>query len=114
MKREYAADTLKWNLPELLTKEKDRATLDFLCECVDFLLKQPQPDPETGLVPCGCGGVAEQMDFHDGFFYHSKVECPDCGIEIMRAGYTTEEAHDMTKEAWNTAMGLKGVGNDKG
>lgn len=72
----------------------------------------PQPDPDTGLVPCGCGGVAEQMDFHDGFFYHSKVECPECGIEIMRAGYTTEEAHDMTKEAWNTAMGWRKQ-NDK-
>ena len=48
MKREYAADTLKWNLTDLLTKEKDRATLDFLCECVDFLLKQPKPDAETG------------------------------------------------------------------
>ncbi len=66
-----------------------------------------QPGPITGLMPCGCGGVAEQMDFHNGFFYHSKVECLECGIEIMRAGYTTEEAHDMTKEAWNTAMGWR-------
>ena len=47
MKREYAADTLKWNLTDLLTKEKDRATLDFLCECVDFLLKQPKPDADV-------------------------------------------------------------------
>ena len=71
------------------------------------VLEAMVPDAETGLVPCGCGGVVEQEDFHDGFFYHSKVECPECGIEIMRAGYTTEEAHDMTKEAWNTAMGWR-------
>ena len=65
----------------------------------------PQPDPITGLVPCGCGGVAEQMDFHAAFFPHSKVECLECGIEIMRTGYTIAEAHDMAKMGWNTSRG---------
>ena len=65
----------------------------------------PQPDPITGLVPCGCGGVAEQMDFHAAFFPHSKVECLECGNEIMRAGYTVSEAHEMAKMAWNTSHG---------
>ena len=69
------------------------------------VLRGPQPDPITGLVPCGCGGVVEQTDFHDGFFPHSKVECLECGIEIMRAGYTIAEAHDMAKIGWNISHG---------
>ena len=65
----------------------------------------PHPDPITGLVPCGCGGVTEQTDFHDGFFPHSKVECLECGDEIMRAGDTIAEAHDMAKMGWNASHG---------
>jgi hypothetical protein len=64
-----------------------------------------QPDPITGLAPCGCGGVVEQTDFHDGFFPYSKVECLECGDEIMRAGYTASEAHSEAKGAWNTSHG---------
>ena len=60
---------------------------------------------ENGLARCGCGGVAEQMDFHAAFFPHSKVECLECGIEIMRTGYTIAEAHDMAKMGWNTSRG---------
>ena len=68
-------------------------------------LRSPQPDPVTGLVPCGCGGVTEQTDFHDGFFPYSKVECLECGNEIMRAGDTIAEAHDMAKMGWNISHG---------
>lgn len=67
-----------------------------------------QPDPITGLMPCGCGGVTEQTDFHDGFFPYSKVECLECGIQMMRAGDTFLEAHAEVKRDWNTAMGWKG------
>ena len=45
------------------------------------------------------------MDFHDGFFPYSKVECLECGNEIMRAGYTVSEAHSEAKGAWNTSHG---------
>ena len=54
---------------------------------------------------CGCGGVTEQTDFHDGFFPYSKVECLECGIEIMRAGNIIAEAHSEAKGAWNTSRG---------
>ena len=64
-----------------------------------------QPDPITGLVPCGCGGVTEQTDFHDGFFPYSKVECLECGNEIMRAGNTASESHSEAKRAWNASHG---------
>lgn len=70
-------------------------------------LRGPQPDPGTGLVPCGCGGVTEQTDFHDGFFPYSRVECLECGIQMMRAGDTFLEAHAEVKRDWNTAMGWR-------
>ncbi len=96
MKREYAADTLKWNLTDLLTKEKDRATLDFLCECVDFLLKQPKPDAETGLAPCGCGGNAELCPVND--YYTARCErCRTTSDYYKTAGETID--------AWNKALG---------
>lgn len=68
-------------------------------------LRDPQPDPITGLMPCGCEGVIEQTDFHDGFFPHSKIECLECGIEMMRAGNTLLEAHAKVKRDWNKAHG---------
>ena len=71
-------------------------------------LRGPVPDPDTGLVPCGCGGVVEQEDFHDGFFPHSRVMCRGCWTETTRCRRTTEEAHKMAKIGWNTAMGWRG------
>ena len=68
-------------------------------------LRGPLPDPITGLMPCGCEGVIEQTDFHDGFFPHSKIECLECGIEMMRAGNTILEAHAKVKRDWNKAHG---------
>ena len=110
MKREYAADTLKWNLTDLLTKEKDRAALDFLCECVDFLLKQPKPDAETGLMPCGCGWPSEvcvSSDSYSETTYFVKCLNKKCGCNVGRdtfgsgMHYTVEKAID----AWNKAVG---------
>lgn len=77
----------------------------FYFETVLSALSGPQPDPITGLAPCGCGGKAEQMDFRGGRAPHSKVECLECGIEIMRAGYTIAEAHDMAMIDWNASHG---------
>ena len=64
-----------------------------------------QPDPITGLVPCGCGGVVEQEDFHDGFFPHSRVTCCGCCTETTRCRCTTEEAHEMARIGWNASHG---------
>ena len=68
-------------------------------------LRGPQPDPITGLVPCGCGGEVEQEDFHDGFFPYSRVTCRGCWTETTRCRCTTEEAHKMAMIGWNASHG---------
>jgi hypothetical protein len=55
-----------------------------------------QPDPITGLMPCGCGGKAEIGQY-------CEVTCDKCGASVP-ANYTEADA----KEAWNRAMGCKG------
>ena len=65
-------------------------------------LRGPEPDPDTGLVPCGCGGKARLYELNDDF-YLVRVECSQCYV-ATRATYNEERAtHD-----WNTAMGWKG------
>lgn len=69
----------------------------------------PQPDPITGLVPCGCGGKAI-------LFHQPDIEGP--GSDGDRWAVFCEktcgmETSDMTSreyavETWNTGMGHKG------
>jgi hypothetical protein len=68
-------------------------------------LRGPEPDPDTGLVPCGCGGKANL--YHNDYIYGDHQEgcwavfCSNtCGIET--SDLTSEKA---AKETWNTAMG---------
>ena len=68
-------------------------------------LRGPQPDPDTGLVPCGCGERVS-ISFYPGRagtpdLY--QVDCFSCHVGI-RPCQTAEQA----KAAWNTAMGWKG------
>ena len=58
-----------------------------------------QPDPTTGLFPCGCGGAAHFWGSSgDESFY--LVECEKCEIETIY--YPTKK---KAREAWNAAMG---------
>jgi len=64
-------------------------------------LRGPEPDPETGLVPCGCGGKAEICG-SSGDDESYSLECWECG--------TSSRCYDTKKEAkaaWNRAMGYK-------
>lgn len=71
-------------------------------------LRGPQPDPITGLVPCGCGGKAI-------LFHQPDIEGPgsdgdkwavfcekECGM--VTSDLTSRE---YAVEAWNTGMGYK-------
>ena len=71
--------------------------------------QQRQPDPDTGLVPCGCGGKAQMgkllytgndPDLMPGLMTEYYAYCQDCGI-------TTDNSTDMERveNEWNTAMG---------
>jgi hypothetical protein len=67
-------------------------------------LRGPQPDPDTGMMPCGCGGRVS-IAFYPGWhgvpdMYH--VDCFNCHVGT-RPCQTAEQA----KAAWNTAMGVK-------
>lgn len=66
-------------------------------------LRAPVPDPETGLVPCGCGGRAYMADWSlfRGHLY--SVHCLDCNTQTDHC-----ESQKEAKARWNTAMGYKG------
>ena len=59
----------------------------------------PQPDPITGLVPCGCGGEAVRYgrDSYNSFF---TTGCSKCGT--LSWG---ESLQDEADKSWNNAMG---------
>ena len=67
--------------------------------------QQRQPDPITGLVPCGCGGKAKiwLSDF-TRFTYlitDYEVGCTECA---MTTGWVRGKQENAVK-VWNTAMG---------
>jgi len=109
MTREEALKLLYWyivNKAGRLEKPKYLDALD--------ALRGPQPDPETGLVPCGCGGKAtikKGNAAYSGYFAMcSGCECAvgfDRGNDDHRVfGEFPDE--EQTKTAWNTAMGWRG------
>ena len=55
-----------------------------------------QPDPITGLVPCGCGGKAIML-----CDLEYAVACEKCLIGLPYA-FDTEE---LARQAWNTSRG---------
>lgn len=61
----------------------------------------PQPDPKTGLMPCGCGGKAEYTD-------NATAVCMWCGISTLENFNDADAA-----KVWNRAMGgdytIKGI-----
>ena len=65
----------------------------------------PQPDPETGLVRCGCGGRAIRRSYDDDDndpLY--VVQCENCSMCTIVPS-CTQKAADKT---WNRARGWKG------
>lgn len=60
-------------------------------------LRGPQPDPDTGLMPCGCGGKARFVLPGDGGKW---AECKDCLVRTV-----TQETLYEAKTDWNRAMG---------
>lgn len=66
-------------------------------------LKPATPDPETGLVPCGCGGKAETHELFGEYRGTYMTDCKECATGTTQ--YNTEKE---SQDAWNTAMGHKG------
>lgn len=63
-----------------------------------------KPDPETGLMPCGCGGKAI-------FWGHKRkglLRCDNCGIQTKEITADVDDWFEVLHKQWNTAMGWKG------
>ena len=63
-------------------------------------LRGPQADPDTGLVPCGCGGDAVRNG--RSFLCAYVTSCSECGT-LAWSKASQQEADNN----WNTAMGYK-------
>ena len=79
---------------------------DKMLDAIDAL-KPPTPDPDTGLVPCGCGGKAElfrAIKPQDGTSF---VQCTNC--TVCTGVFVDEE---KTRSEWNRAMGCREEGEE--
>ena len=89
-------------------EEAARVLTEWASEAFDMAIaagrekQQRQPDPDTGLMPCGCGGKAKCLHHStpDGDY---AVKCGKC--KIMTDWLNSPE--DAIR-AFNTAMGWKG------
>ena len=104
MTREEAIQFIK-NIHEsrLYEGKLDYLEHNKMLEAIETLSEGTTPDPETGLVPCGCGGVARvavQYAYPD----ERRVFCERCGLTTiwLSAPMSVLQFH------WNRAMGWKG------
>lgn len=77
----------------------DAPSLDWLADAVKEKMSRT-PDPDTGLVNCGCKGKAELWEQQTTAGVKHCVECEVC--EISTSDYDTEQD---AINAWNFAMG---------
>ena len=78
----------------------------FYFEAVLSALRGPQPDPLTGLVPCGCGGVPVPYSWDETLFY-GDTPCLDVTVACQKCGMGGNIWHESKLDAknwWNTAM----------
>ena len=104
---EYHKRLLKKRVAELQGVRDTRPDIMVdLFESIIRELKQSQPDTETGLVPCGCGGEVgidhwrEDSGKTEGEW---NVICERCRLMFVD-NFETEQD---TRDAWNRAMGYR-------
>ena len=102
--RKAALNKIYWYIVNNAGRQEKSEYLDAL-----KVLSYPVPDPETGLVPCGCGKRAIFYGFdekrEDGEFpraHRTAAGCPDCP-----ATTDWEENQDDARRIWNKMMGYK-------
>ena len=101
MTREEAIEVLRNRYYSGVTRSRTDDEWRMATDTAIAALRGPQPDPENGLVPCGCGGRAQMVV--NGWKEFSAF-CPDCGFES--AQYPSEED---VKIKWNCSRGVKGA-----
>ena len=84
--------------------QKDLDAIDWAIATIQSKIACPQPDPETGLVPCGCGGKAKVWPSDPTQFTKVvtdyEVGCTECA---MTTGWVRGKQENAMK-VWNTAM----------
>ena len=87
-----------------------RIAVSTVLSAIMGMYSAPQPDPITGLVPCGCGGkaaVKKGVNHRSG--YYVICEKCECNIGLDRDDYLRPYGAYPTEEQavsdWNTAMG---------
>ena len=77
----------------------------WIMDAIDTKAKRV-PDPDTGLMPCGCGGKAKvwPSDLRRAMVTDYEVVCTECA---MTTGWVRGKQENAMK-FWNTAMGWKG------
>ena len=93
--------------------QKDLDAIDWAIATIQSKIARPQPDPDTGLVPCGCGGKPHIIN-SSGYSRRLYVECGRC--DIMLGVEATGDCalqgiyryDDQIIKDWNRAMGWKG------
>lgn len=92
---EYKTNTFGWKMVYAFAVDEAIAAL-----------RGPQPDPDTGLVPCGCGGQGlfegAYLDEEVPSSYRGCLSCAECGMSTAEYEYEQE-----AMRAWNTAMGWR-------
>ena len=111
MTREEAARVLKylWIERDENAKSMQQLTKSFF-ERQEALrigaaaLRGPQPDPVTGLVPCGCGGKAEirKWEWSNDSYIAGCTVC-DANVDFP---YDIDETDKIISD-WNRAMGRR-------
>ena len=80
------------------------------------VLRGPQPDPITGLVPCGCAGKPEYHQHEWGYIASVKVSvkcsvCKSSTAEFVEFAYddadTVTALKAIARGAWNAMRGYK-------
>ena len=77
---------------------KDLDAIEWAIATIQSKIAHPHPDPDTGLVPCGCGGDAVRNG--RSFLCAYVTSCSECGT-LAWSKASQQEADNN----WNTAMG---------
>ena len=101
------------DLAKHLDKIDEELEAEKLLAALGRLISEPEPDPDTGLVPCGCGGKAVIHDHQNygetGMNYWVGCDNQECdctvGMYLDETG-RFEKKEDAIK-AWNKAHGYK-------
>jgi len=100
------AGWMRWvGFPVDIKKEQDYKRFILAVDVALDALRGPQPDPDTGLMPCGCGGKAKVWPSEPTQFTRVitdyEVGCTECA---MTTGWVRGKQENAIK-VWNTAMG---------